>query len=960
MKSLFCFLLVLTFPLQALANAESIRNLLDSAARFNQGGRPLEAEPLARQALSLLENFGGAPGQRDKLAAVAQSRLGVALRLQGRADEAEPVLREALRGAERSHGYAARLTLKTQIQLGLTLLMQGRYAESDRILRDAAARAPEPKDEETRDTWLETRMRLGRLLVLAGNYGEAESLLNLVLEKSAGVNEDAARKWRQAGALALTVMRQRQGRWQEAERHARLAAELAATAWGGRHPSTADAYAELGLVLRNLGRLDEAETWLRRAVEIADSHLGRDHGLSPKSFRELANVLAERGRPAEAEVFYIKALAGAEQRSSNEVYTQTLRAIARFYQGQDQPEAAQPLYDRAVVQADRLFALSRGLDDASRESKMAFLRPVYSEAVKNRVKLDQKQPGQGHDRAALADVSRTQSRIFSEMLRAADVARLAGDRRFEKLKAERDAAQGRLFDLRRRFTLSARMDADAAEPTPTQPIHDPFVLERWKQDVANLRREIAAAEKTREKTEARLWQDFPRFMELEEPRPVTADDLQKRWLGPDETLLAYFRLKHQLLIFLVSRELFQLHRVAVDLDELDRLVAAARQPMESGGRLEGLARLDPAVLHRLYELLLKPVENQVPAGRKLLLAGDGPLYTLPFEMLVSRWDAPQQQAFAAARADDLSHYALLAYAGAKWRFSYLPSLAALAIQRDKGSSRASHERELLAFADPVFERGESGPGAATRALLQDLGALRAGRLSIPRLPETADEVTAVAEILGGSHSLYLRDEAQESRVKSSDLLGARVIHFATHGLLGGEFNLLKGYEEKGAGQTRNLEVVEELDAPPGPPPGKPPTRGQPALVLTLVGDLQGEDGLLTMSEVMGLKLDADLVVLSACNTAGERVESRDGEGFAGLTRAFMHAGARGLLVSHWSVESLATRDLITDFFRRRKAGAVAPDALAAAQSDLRASRDERLRISRAHPFFWAPFVHVGD
>jgi hypothetical protein len=77
--------------------------------------------------------------------------------------------------------------------------------------------------------------------------------------------------------------------------------------------------------------------------------------------------------------------------------------------------------------------------------------------------------------------------------------------------------------------------------------------------------------------------------------------------------------------------------VAVDQDELDRLVAAARQPMESGGRLEGLARLDPAVLHQLHEWLLKPVVERLPPGRKILVVGDGPLYTLPFEMLVTRW-----------------------------------------------------------------------------------------------------------------------------------------------------------------------------------------------------------------------------------------------------------------------------------------------------------------------------------
>jgi CHAT domain-containing protein len=358
-------------------------------------------------------------------------------------------------------------------------------------------------------------------------------------------------------------------------------------------------------------------------------------------------------------------------------------------------------------------------------------------------------------------------------------------------------------------------------------------------------------------------------------------------------------------------------------------------------------------------LLLKPFETQLPAGRHLLVVGDGPLYTLPFEMLVTRWNDAERKDFTAARSRDLSEYGRLAYAGAQWRFSYLPSLAALAIQRSERRASATFAESLIAFADPVFERADTTPSAATRSLLADIGGLRGGRVSIPRLPETADEVAAVADILGGKHEIFLREAAQESRVKHSDLSHARYLHFATHGLLGGEFARLKGYipddEIAKSGYTRNLVVEDEETEP-----AVAPAQGQPALALTLVGDLAGEDGLLTMSEVMGLKMNADLVVLSACNTAGERAETRNGEGFAGLTRAFMHAGARGLLVSHWSVESLATRDLITDFFRRRQAGAPTPDALAAAQTDLRASRDEQLHLSRAHPFFWAPFVHVGD
>lgn len=104
-----------------------------------------------------------------------------------------------------------------------------------------------------------------------------------------------------------------------------------------------------------------------------------------------------------------------------------------------------------------------------------------------------------------------------------------------------------------------------------------------------------------------------------------------------------------------------------------------------------------------------------------------------------------------------------------------------------------------------------------------------------------------------------------------------------------------------------------------------------------------------------VRLGADLIVLSACNTAGG---AGGGEGFAGLTRAFMYAGARGLVVSHWAVESAATRDLMVEMFRRLRAGADASVALAEAQRALRAAAGQP--FSRAHPFFWAPFVFVGD
>jgi len=144
-----------------------------------------------------------------------------------------------------------------------------------------------------------------------------------------------------------------------------------------------------------------------------------------------------------------------------------------------------------------------------------------------------------------------------------------------------------------------------------------------------------------------------------------------------------------------------------------------------------------------------------------------------------------------------------------------------------------------------------------------------------------------------------------------------------------------------------------------------PARGkaQPALALTLVGDLKGEDGMLTMKEVIeDVELNADLVALSACNTAGETAQANSGEGFAGLTRAFMYAGAKALLVSHWSVDSLSTQALMTKTFRNVKGGMTPLESISDSRRLLLTGKyaSGQYHFSRGHPFFWAPFVYVGD
>jgi CHAT domain-containing protein len=372
-----------------------------------------------------------------------------------------------------------------------------------------------------------------------------------------------------------------------------------------------------------------------------------------------------------------------------------------------------------------------------------------------------------------------------------------------------------------------------------------------------------------------------------------------------------------------------------------------------------LRDIDPDTLHSLYRDLIVPVAGILGAREKLLIVADGPLQTIPFELFLTGYSPAERDGFEVAREVSdgsaerpyLIEYAGLPYLGRKHRFAYLPSLSSLVSQRLYPKKAVPSKLDLVAFADPMFtaDGAHTMAGDTIKALAQlnvGFGKTAGGAPVIPRLAETADEAKEIARVLGGTSRLYVGDQAQEKTAKAGALRSARFVLFATHGFLGGDY------------------VTSDLPVDEGESRRAPPRlQAQPTLALTLVGDLKGEDGLLTMKEVIeDLELNAELVALSACNTAGESAQANNGEGFAGLTRAFMYAGARSLLVSHWAVDSFSTQALMTSTFRNIKAGMPALAAVNDAQRQLAGGRYSRgtFHFSRAHPFFWAAFVYVGD
>ncbi len=815
-------------------------------------------------------------------------------------------------------------TLATLTNLGNVMLLQGKFKEAEQVFRRVLAAREKVLGPEHPDTAV-----------------SLNNVANALFEqfKQDEMNAPPSRRMRGIGTNAQQTS--------ETETLYRRALAIQEKHLGPDHPSVAATLNNLAVLLAGRGRYQDAEPLHQRALAIAEKTLGPNHLDTASMLTTLAITYDREGKSVEAEALYARAVAIARDAKVPRNLLINASSMGYSLARRGRLRDALPYYREAVDALEALYSQSRGLSEESRQAFLGQFTYVYRELVRILATLHAQTPNAGYDREALAVVSRSQSRVFSEMLKQADVARFSDRPDFAQLKRRREDLQGRIGGLRFTYLSIAESQPGAAAQK------------------AGVNNELQQAEAGLKQTEDQLWRDYPRYMELANPRPVTVDDLQQKLLKDGEVLVTFALLPAETVIFAVTRDKFRMVTIRVPREELGRRVVRIRRPMEQvaqGEPLTVLRQLDPQILESLYHDLVAPVADTLRGARQVLVVADGPLYTLPFELMLTRYGEAERSRFEATRAGSdgsagkpfLGEYAGLPFAGNELHFVYLPSLAALASQRTNPKSPGRFSEQLVAFADADFggEPGDPAYGAQTRTLLGVLAATApGGGPRIPRLPETAQEARDSAAVLGSPSQIFLRRDAQEKRVKGGALKGARYVLFATHGFLGADF-------------LQNIDLT--VDADGNVTRSASANKGalaQPALALTLTGDLQGEDGLLSMKEVIeDVELSADLVVLSACNTAGETGATSNGEGFAGLTRAFMYAGAKQLMVSHWSVESSATQALVTGVFREVKAGKAPADALALAQQALEATSftSDGRSFSRAHPFFWAPFVVVGE
>jgi len=482
--------------------------------------------------------------------------------------------------------------------------------------------------------------------------------------------------------------------------------------------------------------------------------------------------------------------------------------------------------------------------------------------------------------------------------------------------------------------------------------------------------------------------NFPEYQKLIRQSFPGVDEV-KPLLRPGEALISMFVGEDRSYVWAIPKEQpAQFAAVDIRREEIEQTVKSLRSALAPEGvkTLGEIPQFDVAAAYHLYQKLLKPVKEGWKGANNLIVVQHGAMGYLPLSLLVTEpfgakpekapifvYGGQDRSDASAVRKDHrglftttdtepfgaktderplFSGYRDVPWLARTHAITTLPSVASLkALRTAKDYNPA--QRPFVGFGDPFFKEEHAEEEAKKTAAARNVNknnyrnllvnlrnhpqtrSLHSATIeALPRLRETRDEITSIAETLGAdpNRDLFFGRAANEHNAKTADLDKYRIVSFATHGLMAGDLDGLT----------------------------------QPALALTSpkVAKIDG-DGLLTMGEVLGLKLNSDWVLLSACNTGAG--EGAGAEAVSGLGRAFFYAGAKALLVSNWPVNSKATTDLMTTLFREQKEDPSLTRAEALRKAEMAlidgpglVDSKGRTLYSYAHPIFWAPFVVVGE
>ena len=928
-----------TLPATHPEIADSYLNL---ASVFVDRNKYADAEAAYLKALSIYENALG-PGHAG--VAVALTSLAGFYQSQRKLEQAAKLLERALRLSENIFGKGHLATASGLSGLALVRQTEGKYTDAEPLYKRALAIYEKALGPDSLFT-AQTLFNQARLYQDQARLIEAEALLKRALsiyERNLGSNHR-----RVAISLnSLAEVMRNQGRTNEVEPlYLRSLSVLEAVA-GTDDPDTASVMNNLGSLYRTLNRRDASEAYFNKALTIYEKTLGPEHPHVATLLNNLAGLKLTARQPDQAENLYLRSLAIVEKTmGANHPDTATgLNNLASLYHTQNQREKAEPLYRRASA----IYAESFGPEHPDVALTLNNLARLYAgsnepaEALRivrqaSAIYRNRLLAGANELSGAATQEIRRQRGVFSfhaglidwvdagngdidlvgeawemaQLARGSDTAQaLAGmAARF----AQGSDELAKLVRIRQDILGKWRL-ADAAQIGYASRLSG----ERRPAEQAKLQSELVQLRAQLASIDTGLTQRFPEYRELTLPQPLPIRDAQKL-LAPGEVMISYLVTSRAIYVWAVRNDAIKFWNVDLGAKDLSDRVQKLRQNLEprDGMLFNQIKPFDTTLAHELYQMLVAPAQSILQGVTSLILVPDAALQSLPFAVLV------MQEAMIPPQS--LEQHREVSWLASKYALTVLPSESSLrALRRFAKSSTAPES--FIGFGDPVLGKSEPGQsrGVAGGNLFTQRGVADVNEVrKLPRLPETAIELAAMGDALKSKKSdIHLQKAATETKTKRTDLSRYRTIAFSTHGLMAGDFKTL----------------------------------AEPALVLTPPETGSSlDDGLLTASEIAKLKLNADWVILSACNTAA--ADGTPGaEGLSGLAKAFFYAGSRALVVSHWSVSSDATVEIMTTMFGEAARGKGRAQAL---QRSMITLMQNRQQPHYAHPMFWAPFIIVGD
>lgn len=962
------------------------RFLYQRAQAASQIGRTEAALRDAESAVKLAEEVG------DETVRIKALLTGL-YRVTGRHQDALKLSLEAAAAEEKGRAKGRlfgiyRSIVQTAIDLGRFELAQNYVGYSQQVYEQLVANTRNHNNYMHETSWLSSiETAKGMIAQARGRPAEAE----MHAFKSVEYLRDAVEKSKHwvdkppAGAMetgldyyiaGLGLAKLEQGRMSEAEVDVRQALLSTLRRQGKYSQPTAKIAIDLARVILGQGRYDEAEKLARTAIEILHE-LGFDDD-TPQSLqarRIVADVETMQRRWTDASRDYETLVAATQSWSAGRA--RMLRsspgrilALARVGQGEKAAEIAataarariqqvgEKHYDAAEARGILGIALAAARRDAEALAAFREAIPILISASRQAET----------EEIALATRDFFTQTIIEDYI--ALLARIQGTPAAANLDAGTESF--RLADAARGRSVQRALAASAARASVRDPALAALVRQEQDQQkqigaqfgllgqllalppeqrddkaIQQLRTEVDKLRTDRAAIRQQIERQFPEYANLIDPRPPAVEDI-RAVLRPGEALVSFYLAQENSFVWAVPKDgpvAFAAAPVGAKAIE-DQILKLRRALEPDAETLGDIPPFDLAVAHDLYKTLLMPVAAGWQPAKSLFVVTNGALGLLPLALLPT---APAQ--VDANAAPLFSGYKSVPWLVRSHAVTQLPSTAALKTLRALPAGAASRQ-PLIGFGDPFFspaQAAEAGP-ADIRIAAVDAVAVRGAKLKrrnlprttdvdsadlglLPRLPDTADELRSVAGAVKSdpAKALFLGRDANETAVKKAQLTGYKVVAFATHGLVPGDLDGLT----------------------------------QPALALSApaVAGVDG-DGLLTMDEILGLRLDADWVVLSACNTGAGA--GAGAEAASGLGRAFFYAGTRALLLTNWSVHSASAKDLVTDLFRRQ----AEDSALGRAEALRRAmialldgpgyQEGGRSMFSYAHPLFWAPYSLMGD